>query len=375
MHGEGKQINCTLFFTRGVSLRTWDQIGMFDREVALYLRLRDRGVKVNFVTYGDRNDLTYAKRLPGINILCNRLRLPTFLYEIFLPLLHCSSFRQSQVFKSNQTLGAITALRNSRLFRKKFIARSGYLLSVVTEHRHGRDSVEAGRVEELERRIFSAADKAVVTAPAMYQRIIHRYNVSPAWVTVIPNYVDTDIFYPTGRPKESIKRLCYVGRLEGEKNLVSLLMAVKGLNVELCMVGNGSLTSRLREMAVRDGTVVRFLGNVPNIQLPGILNNSDLFVLPSQYEGHPKTLIEAMACGLPVIGTDVPGIRELIVHGENGYLCGTRPEEIREAIRWMLSNGSHRTRMGSNARAFVVEHFTLDEMVEKELALLEELAA
>jgi glycosyltransferase involved in cell wall biosynthesis len=63
------------------------------------------------------------------------------------------------------------------------------------------------------------------------------------------------------------------------------------------------------------------------------------------------------------------------VHLENGYLCGTRPEEIRGAIRWMLSNGSQTARMGRNARGYVVEHFALDRIVEKEIALLEELAA
>ena len=368
-------IGLVLFFTRGMSLKVWDTIGMLEREVALYYRLQEKGIKISFVTYGYTEDLNYAERLPGINILCNHLKLPTFLYERLLPLLHFSSFRQSHVFKSNQTLGAMTALRNSRLFRKKFIARSGYLLSVVTEHRYGQNSVEARRVEKLERRIFSSADKAVVTAPAMYHRITQRYNISPARVRVIPNYVDTDIFYPTAESKDSGKRLCYIGRLGEEKNLVNLMEAVKGLDVELLMVGNGPLGSRLLEMATRDGTAVRFLDNVPNLQLPSILNHSDLFVLPSQYEGHPKTLIEAMACGIPVIGTDVSGIRELIVHLENGYLCGTRPEEIREAIRWMLNNGSQRTRMGRNARAYVVEHFALDRIVENEIALLEELVA
>jgi glycosyltransferase involved in cell wall biosynthesis len=162
--------------------------------------------------------------------------------------------------------------------------------------------------------------------------------------------------------------------LDAEKNPISLLEAIKGLDVELLVVGNGSLAKRLREMAVRDGMAVRFLGNVPNLQLPSILNSSDLFVLPSLYEGHPKTLMEAMACGLPVIGTDVPGIRELIVHLENGYLCGTRPEEIREAILDVLGDSGQMARMGRNAREFVVMRFALDRIVEMELELLEKLA-
>ena len=76
-----------------------------------------------------------------------------------------------------------------------------------------------------------------------------------------------------------------------------------------------------------------------------------------------------MACGLPVIGTDVPGIRELIRHGETGYLCGTSPQELREAIKTVLGDRKLQERLGRSARAFVVEHFALEKIVPLELAL------
>ena len=97
-----------------------------------------------------------------------------------------------------------------------------------------------------------------------------------------------------------------------------------------------------------------------------------MFILPSLYEGHPKALLEAMACSRPVIGTDVIGIRELIRHRETGYLCGTSPEEIRAAIQDVLSDADLRNHMGHNAQEFVLEHFALERVVEMELALLSE---
>ncbi len=373
MKSNDRKISCTLFFTRGVSLRTWDRGGMFDREVALYLRLREKGVKINFVTYGDRDDFTYSDRIHGITILCNRWNLPANLYEKLLPILHASRLWHSQMFKTNQTLGADVALRASKLFKKKVIARSGYLLSVVTEHRHGLDSVEARRVQELERHIFSSADRVVVTAPAMKNRVTQRYNVPTERVRVIPNYVDTEVFRPQARSEKSHRRLCFVGRMDEEKNPFALLEAIKGLDVELVMVGNGSLRGRLQAAAERNGLLVSFPGNVQNAELPSILNSAALFVLPSFYEGHPKTLIEAMACGIPVVGTDVPGIRELISHRENGFLCGTSPDEIRQAIQYMLNETKETARMVRKAREFAVGRFALDQVAEKELALLEEL--
>jgi glycosyltransferase involved in cell wall biosynthesis len=113
---------------------------------------------------------------------------------------------------------------------------------------------------------------------------------------------------------------------------------------------------------------------VPNSELPGYLNRAGLFILPSFYEGHPKALIEAMACGLPVIGADSPGIRELIRHGETGYLCGTEPESIREAIQDLLDSPTLSAQMGHHARQFVIENYSLDRIAELELALLKEAA-
>jgi glycosyltransferase involved in cell wall biosynthesis len=97
-----------------------------------------------------------------------------------------------------------------------------------------------------------------------------------------------------------------------------------------------------------------------------------VFILPSHFEGHPKTLIEAMACGLPVIGADTPGINNLIRHGETGFLCGTEPEQIREAIVSVLGDAGLRQRLGRNARDEAMATFSLDAIVQKELAVLEE---
>jgi glycosyltransferase involved in cell wall biosynthesis len=96
--------------------------------------------------------------------------------------------------------------------------------------------------------------------------------------------------------------------------------------------------------------------------------------MPSLLEGHPKALLEAMACGLPVIATDVPGIREVIRHRTNGYLCGTSPLEIRSAIQDVLADPSLRERMGAKARDYVVQSCSMDKIMNLELELLHELA-
>ncbi|RKY19944.1 MAG: glycosyltransferase family 1 protein, partial [Planctomycetota bacterium] len=78
---------------------------------------------------------------------------------------------------------------------------------------------------------------------------------------------------------------------------------------------------------------VNFMGVVPNNELPSIFNRYRYYILPSFYEGMPKSLLEAMACGLVCIGTDVAGINDVIEDGVNGYLAkGTDAQALAEVI-------------------------------------------
>ncbi len=87
----------------------------------------------------------------------------------------------------------------------------------------------------------------------------------------------------------------------------------------------------------------------------------------------PKALLEAMACGLPCIGSNVEGIREIIKHKENGYLCETDAESIRQAILEVLEDGALRKNIGQNARRTIIDNFSLKKGLEKEVALYESL--
>jgi glycosyltransferase involved in cell wall biosynthesis len=361
-----------LFFTRGVSLRVWDEIGTLDREAALYRRLRPALRRVTFVTYGER-DQAYGSRLQGIRVESNRWRISGGLYEWYLQHLFPWSWAGPVVVKSNQIQGAEIALAAARVRKKPFIARCGYLPSNNAERAHGADSPQATQAQALERLVFSGADRVVVTTPAIRNTVVHRYRVQPERVRVIPNYVDTKLFVPaSGHARRN--RVLYVGRLEEEKNPRALLEAVEGLDVELAVVGKGSLGAALAREAADRRLRVTFLGNLPNHQLPALMNSAAVFVLPSLIEGHPKALLEAMACGRPVIGTNVAGIRELITDRITGLLCEPRPERLRAAIRELLNDQALGVRLGAAACASVSDRFSLERVVEMESSLLEEVA-
>lgn len=364
-------VQLALFFTRGLSLATWEQVGMFEREVAIYRRLQQNGLRVTFVTYGDASDLRYAGRIPGIRILCNRWGLPTRLYERWLPLLRGWGLWRADVYKTNQTDGADVALSAARLWRKPLIARCGYMWSDLAAHSGADRVAEAGRARHTEERVFHGARRVVVTTPANRDYAVQKHALPADKVRVVPNYVLTDLFTPDGT-NPNHNRLCFIGRLSPEKNPLALVQACAGLEVELVMVGGGPLRASVLELAERLDVNVNLMGNVPHVELPDVLRQCVMFLLASPHEGHPKTLLEAMACGLPVIGANSPGIRDLIRHGETGWLCGADPPSIRAAIQELLARPRLRAELGRNARHYVVEHFSLDRIVEMEMSVIRE---
>lgn len=245
----------------------------------------------------------------------------------------------------------------------------------MTARELGPDSAEARWAHAAEGRLCREADRVVVTTERMRDAVEAEHGIPRAKITVVPNYVDTELFAPGAEAAEP-RSLLYVGRLAREKNIGALLEAAGGVDgAVLTIVGGGPLRADLERQAEQLGIDTRFLGNVPNGELPSLLRRSELFVQPSLYEWHPKALLEAMSCGRPVIGADVPGVSEVIRHGETGYLAGTGADGLREAILALLGDPTLRARLGDGARRYVVERFSLDRIAALELELLREVAS
>lgn len=360
-----------MFFTRGVSLKTWAMMGNLDREIAIYKRFVDMGCSVDFVTYGNSKDLEYSEKLGGIGVLCNEADLPLEDYERRLESLHVLAFSKADIFKTNQIYGGELALRTAEAYGKPLIARCGYMWSLNAAREHGFDSQPARFAREVERTVFNGARRVIVTTDVMEEELAGRIPEVADRIRVVPNYVDTDVFSPDGQTRKS-NSLLFVGRIAGEKNLDALLEAVSELDVELTLVGEGRGRPDLQaKFSHLDGRV-KWEGNVPNSQLPTYMNGASAFVLPSLYEGHPKALLEAMSCGTPVIGCDSPGIREIIENGENGLLCPTDPHGLRTAIQRILGDSEMARRLGASARAYVINNFSLDRIFETEWAIVQD---
>ena len=361
-----------LFFTKGVSLAMWAQVGNLTRELAIYKRLLKHGYEVSFVTYGDKSDLEYSDSLGGIRVVCNETGLSPEQYEDDLTEIHEQKFREFSVIKTNQMFGADIALRAAQKFSKPFVARCGYLWSVNSAKENGAESEKAREADRVERLAFSSAHRISLTTEAMKRDVLRRLPECESKIRIIPNYVDTETFRPSSECERIPNQIIFIGRIAPEKNLASLFKAISSLDVKLVLIGDGPQRKELETDFPELQHKLTWLGNLPNRELPLHINRSSIFVLPSLYEGHPKALIEAMACAVPVIGCDSPGVREIVKDLETGILCSSDSDSIRQSINRLMDDAGLASGLGAAARQFICDCFSLDKIEKLELQLLSE---
>jgi glycosyltransferase involved in cell wall biosynthesis len=366
-------IHLVLFLTRAMPLRRWDDMGILNREIAIYKQLHARLGQVSIVTSGGEEERAYQSRLGDINILYNRWRLSPNLYSLLAPILHAKVLRRADVYKNNQPDGAWTAVLAAKLFRKPLITRAGYLWAELHRTDGGRGA-KAALIDWLQGVSFKNADQIILTTATMKQYVVENYAVPPQKITVVPNYVDTSQFHPRPEIQPWPGRICFVGRLHPVKNLDLLIQAVAQIpGASLIIIGDGPQRESLVAEAAQLNAPVQFLGIVPQEQIALELNRSELFVLPSRAEGHPKALIEAMAAGTAVIGTRVPGIQEFIEHGQTGWLCLPDSDSIRDAIQHLLARPELQAQLGKAGCAYASKNFALAHIVAKEYKLVSRL--
>ncbi len=184
----------------------------------------------------------------------------------------------------------------------------------------------------------------------------------------IPENVNTmDLRTKFNLPQDS-KILFSSGRLDHQKGFDILITVaakakVKGFNWQFIIAGEGKLKKELNTMALKSGVrdMIRFIGFSNDI--PALLRASDIFVLPSRYEGMPNALLEAMAMGKASVATRVNGTSELIEDGISGFLVEPEnPQRIFEKLLELLTHDDLRKSMGQKAKVHVEKHFTMKKM-------------
>ena len=241
-------------------------------------------------------------------------------------------------------------------------------VSHVVHTCHGNIIPPFSRAAFAFRTAFRCADAMVCVSDGTVQQMVE-IGIDPRRIRIILNGIDTSVFRFVG-PKPGGSGVT-VARLSPEKDIGSLLRAMAIIRqtcptFTLEIAGDGVCKADLLVMSRDLGieSQVRFLGQVRDVR--AVLENASLFILPSLTEGVSLTLLEAMACGLPVVSTRVGGTPEVVVEGETGLLVPPgSPEELAKSILKLLQEPEHSREMGVKARRRLEDIFNIRQMVAK----------
>jgi|YelNatPaOPRAMG01_1025707.scaffolds.fasta_scaffold03649_6 glycosyltransferase involved in cell wall biosynthesis len=202
-----------------------------------------------------------------------------------------------------------------------------------------------------------------------------RYGIPSSKISIVFNGVDTRKFSPKEK-KSYVKkfRLLYAGRLSPEKRVHIIIQAFKLLkecdvkNVELKIVGDGPLKNYLIQYSENLDNIT-FIEKQRHDKMPDVINDSDVIILTSISEGLPSIVLEAMACGKPVICTPVGDLPYIIKDGINGFLLNNVSErnsfELAERLKMLILDKEYCKKVGLQARKAIEKLFDWDRIGER----------
>lgn len=377
-----KNQTLALFFTRNTSLENWVDSGLFEREKLIYEKhLNEKSFsKIFWLTYGV-NDDKIAHTLKSSNKLDKRIeiikmprifsfpKVGNWLYSALAPFILFNKLKDVTYFKSNQMDGAWTPFFMALILNRPFLLRTGYTLSYFLK----KQKVSNFKIRIymlIECFLYKFSTHAIVASSDDKNYIIKNYKISEDKISKISNYIDTDLFTPNFQNDRFINnKIVFVGRLNLQKNLHSLFDAISKTNLELHLYGDGEQRKTLQK-DFPNTNQFNFHGKVSNDSLPKIFSNFSIYILPSFYEGMPKTLLEAMACGLLCIGTDVKGINEVLSHNKNGILSkSTAKEDLSIALESISKVDAKK--LQRSARQTILDKYSLEAFFKQERQVLE----
>lgn len=197
------------------------------------------------------------------------------------------------------------------------------------------------------------------------------FNVPEHRLRYIPNAVDAEVFKPEESSKEaSVTTLLYLGDLEAWKGVGSLIHWIsrmepwEGRPLKFQFVGQGHYFSHLLALQKKINSAcnsieVEVLGPINHGDIPDVIRKASALILPSYWEGMPTVILEAMACGVPVICTPVGDIPNLVRHGETGLIIDRSLRSFQEALSTITDDAETVDRITRNARSAISKDFTL----------------
>lgn len=225
---------------------------------------------------------------------------------------------------------------------------------------------------------FAAADKVLCYTETEKQELID-LGTKPEKIEVIHNGINTDIFVPAKDSYFDKKKLLWVGRYAKGKGLDYLIDAFSILKIThpdatLTLIGKGpekdNITQKMSDLNLQSSITMKDF--VPNSEIVSMYQNSSIFVLPSLEEGVPRTILEAMSCGIPIVCSQLPQLVDIVDGG--GLLVPVKDSKaLADTISKLLLDSSLAEEFRKNGRKNVVENYSWKDTVKKTIQIYKEL--
>jgi N-acetyl-alpha-D-glucosaminyl L-malate synthase BshA len=336
----------------------------------LGLDLARRGHRIHFITY------RWPFRLAGYhrNVSYHQVDTPEYPLFKYPPYCLALSAKMAQVVREErlELLHVHYAIPHATA---AFMARQmvSHPLRVITTL-HGTDITLVGNDPSFHDIVrFSTQSSDGITAVSRYLRdeTAHRFRIEQP-IEVIYNFVDPDRFRPRSGPRKEFhgdrKILMHVSNFRPVKRIGDVIEIFRGIRrtvpSSLVMVGDGpdrpAAEAKVEELGLKGE--VHFLGN--QLEVESLLPQADLFLLPSDRESFGLVALEAMSCGVPVIGYRAGGLPEVVSDAQTGYLAEVgEVDRLTELARKILEDDDLRAEMGAQARRRAQECFRSDLII------------
>src|SRR3989344_3601483 len=321
------------------------------------------GVKIYAPAYelGHRDEVegkVEVERYPSIS-------LPTY-KEVNLPLVQIKRLEESVVrfgpeiihFHSPGPMG-LSAMKIAREMKVPLVGTYHSLFSEILPRLPISRWVPRNWIWHLSRRVFEKCDLVISPSGEIKRQMeAHGHKVR---IEVVSNGIDTAAFLP--KKRYGGKKAIFVGRVSHEKN-IDVVVRVFGRVVKalpeatFAIVGDGPAREELEKLvgSLGLGGNINFLGYVKREILGEYYRGADVFVTASEMEVQPVTILEAMACGLPVVGVSAAGVVDMVEEGKNGFLVKSgETSEMAEKIIETLATKTNE-KLGRNARRWAEEN-------------------
>jgi len=377
------------------------QLGMMGIHVDVFTRSQDEHVPHVLHDLGYGNRVVHIRAGPEVPL--RKQELATYLPEFVKGVEEFATGKNIQydLIHSHYWMSGVAALQLKENWQSPIVHMFHTLGLMKNRVAQSIDEIEGGYRLEGEQQVLKNSDRIIAATPAEMAQLQWLYQADIRKIVVIPPGVDVNRFYPIPRDEamEYIgvppcgRMILFVGRVEPLKGLIILLEAIVRLkqqksleNNKFCLVVIGgdpdedsdkmsAEMARIQALCEQYGLqdLVAFLGKRAQDTLPYYYSAAEMVVVPSHYESFGMVALEAMACGTPVVASQIGGLAYLVQDGITGFTVPVDdPEALADRMSTLLSDSVLRERMGKQAVAYA-SGYAWDRIAEKLIAIYREL--